>query len=301
MKIGITGASGMLGSALLSHLSKKYKLSATSRSKSINNPNIIWSCFDITNIALLEKWLKETKPDLLIHCAAIVNVEYCEKNENVAMALHVKVTQVIVNFLNFNKSRLIYISTDSVFDGEKKSVYNESDIVSPLNIYSKTKLMGEESVQLFKNNLILRTNIVGWTKKGNNSLFEWILQNLINKKQLDLFHDVYFSPISVYHFSILIEKIIEFPIYGIYHCGSRDKISKFEFGEQISKSFNLTDSTINEISVNEMQFKAMRPKNMALNIKKITKALDFQMPSTLDCINIMKQQYEKNNNLLRSD
>jgi dTDP-4-dehydrorhamnose reductase len=298
MKIGITGASGMFGSCLLQLLSKKYEIAATSRTKGLEKNNIKWCCFDLTNFKLLEKWLNETKPDVLIHCAAIVNVDYCEENEEKAIALHFETTQVISKYLDLNNSRLIYISTDSVFDGKKKSFYCESDITSPLNIYANTKLMGEKSALSFNNGLVLRTNIVGWTQKRSTSFFEWLLQSLINKEPINLFHDVYFSPISVYDFSLVIEMIIEYPIFGLYHCGARDKISKFEFGIAMSKLFQLSSLNINKISVDDMKFNAVRPKNMALDVYKITSTLDYQMPNSLDCLKTMKRQYDQNNNLL---
>ena len=297
MKIGITGASGMLGSCLLQHLSKKYDIAATARTIGLENSNIKWSCFDLTNFKLLKKWLNETKPNFLIHCAAIVNVDYCEENEDQAIALHFETTRVISNYLDLNNGKLIYISTDSVFDGKNKNLYSESDATGPLNIYSSSKLMGEKSTQSFNNGLVLRTNIVGWKQKRSASFFEWMLKNLVYEESMNLFHDVYFSPISVYDFTLIIEKIIERPFFGLYHCGSRDKISKYEFGMAMSKLFQLSSLNINKISVDDMKFNAMRPKNMALNVKKISLTLDYQMPSSLDCLKIMKYHYD-NNNLL---
>ena len=75
MKIGITGASGMLGTELLSRLSKTHKIFATSRSKGFEGQNIEWSCFDLTDANFLNNWLEASQPDLVIHCAAIVNVD----------------------------------------------------------------------------------------------------------------------------------------------------------------------------------------------------------------------------------
>jgi len=110
MKIGITGASGMLGTELISHLSKSHQIIATSRTKSVEGRHISWSCFDLTEPASLSGWLENSKPDLVIHCAAIVNVEFCEENFDLASSLHVETTQVISDYLNRNGGRLIYIS-----------------------------------------------------------------------------------------------------------------------------------------------------------------------------------------------
>jgi len=296
MRIGITGASGMLGTAFVIHLSKTHEIFATSRGKGVEGESIEWSCFDLTNIALLNKWLNKIKPDMVIHCAAIVNVDLCEDNAELATKLHVETTKVIANYLNSINGRLIYISTDSVFDGEKRHAYCESDLASPLNIYAKTKLMGEKPVQSMGNNgLVLRTNIIGWTQKGNTSFAEWILKSLIDNTPLNLFHDVYFSPLTVEGLSLIIEKIIYNPIFGLYHCASSDSISKYDFGKKMAEIFQLSDSNISRISVDEMNFKAERPKNMALNISKISTALECDFPNVIDALKLMKRQYSNKN------
>ena len=298
MKIGITGANGMLGSALVTCLSKSHEVLATSRSKGIRGENIKWECFDLTDIALLNTWLNKTKPDVVIHCAAIVNVDMCEENVDLATALHVETTKTMADYLDSNNAKLIYISTDSVFDGEKQGAYNEADLVNPLNVYAKTKLMGEDPAQSMNKGLVLRINIIGWTQENRTSFFEWLLKGLIDKTPLNLFYDVYFSPLDVYNLSLIIEKILENPVFGLYHCASSDSISKYDFGKKMSEIFQLSDSIINMVSVDSMKFKADRPKNMALDIGKISSALSYDFPNVEDAIKLMKRQYDKNSNLL---
>ena len=295
MRIGVTGASGMLGTALVTHLSKLHKVFATSRSKGIEGKDIKWDCFDLTDIELLNKWLDRVKPNVVIHCAAIVNVDLCEENFDLATKLHVETTKIMSNYLNRNNGRLIYISTDSVFDGKKHGSYNEFDLVNPLNVYAKTKLMGERPVQLMTNGLVLRTNIIGWTRENSVSFSEWMLKGLTDNIPLNLFYDVNFSPLNVYDLSIIIEKIIQNPIFGLYHCASSDSISKYDFGRKMAEIFQLSDSNINRISVDDMEFKASRPKNMALNINKISAVLEYDFPNAIDAIKLMKRQYNNKN------
>jgi dTDP-4-dehydrorhamnose reductase len=295
MRIGVTGASGMLGTTLVTHLSKLHKVFATSRSKGIEGKDIEWDCFDLTDIKLLNKWLDRVKPNVVIHCAAIVNVDLCEENFDLATKLHVETTKVMSNYLNRNNGRLIYISTDSVFDGKKHGSYSESDLVNPLNVYAKTKLMGERSVQLMTNGLVLRTNIIGWTQENSVSFAEWMLKGLTDNAPLNLFYDVNFSPLHVYDLSLIIEKIINNPIFGLYHCVSSDSISKYDFGKKMAEIFQLSDSNINRVSVDDMEFKASRPKNMALNINKISAALEYDFPNAIDAIKLMKHQYNNKN------
>lgn len=292
MKVGITGASGMLGSALITHLSKSYRVFATSRGRGVEGKNIKWDCFNLTDIILLTEWLETIRPDVVIHCAAITNVDLCEDNVKLATKLHIETTEVMANFLDSYGGRLIYISTDSVFDGEKQGAYSESDLVNPLNVYAKTKMMGEKSVQSMNNGLVLRTNIIGWTQEGKTSFFEWVVDRLNDNMSLNLFYDVYFSPLTVYDLSFIIEKIIEKPILGLYHCGSSDIISKYDFGKKMAEIFQLSDTNINRVSVDSMDFKASRPKNMALNSGKLSDKLQYDIPSAIDSIVHMKIQYD---------
>jgi dTDP-4-dehydrorhamnose reductase len=295
MRIGVTGASGMLGESLLVHLSRSHKVFATSRSKGIKGKNIEWDCFDLTNIKLLNKWLNKVKPDVAIHCAAIINVDLCEENFDLATKLHVEVTKVMSNYLNLSNGRLIYISTDSVFDGKKHGSYSESDLVNPLNVYAETKLIGEGFVRLMTNGLVLRTNIIGQTRENSTSFSEWVLKGLVDSTPLNLFYDVNFSPLHVYDLSLIIEKIINNPIFGLYHCASSDSISKYDFGKKMAEIFQLSDSNINRVSVDNMEFKASRPKNMALNISKISIALECDFPNVIDALKLMKRQYSNKN------
>jgi len=280
----------MLGSSLVNYLSKFHDVFATSRSKGIEGKNIEWSCFDLTDIVLLDNWLNEVNPDVVIHCAAIVNVDACEDEVELATNLHVKTTKVIANYLDTNNGRLIYISTDSVFDGEKQSAYRESDLVSPLNVYAKTKLMGESLVLSMKKGLVLRVNIVGCTGKNRVSFAEWMFNCLNDNIPMNLFYDVYFSPLNVYSLSVIIKKLINRPIYGLYHCASRDSISKYDFGMKMAEIFQLDSSNINKTSVNSVDFMAPRPKQMALNIDKISNDLKHVFPSAVDAIKLLKHQ-----------
>ena len=291
MKVGVTGANGMLGSSLITYLSKSYRVFATSQIKGVEGKNIEWDCFDLTDITLLNEWLEKTKLDVIIHCAAIVNVDLCEDNVKLAEKLHIETTEVMANYLDSNGGRLIYVSTDSVFDGEKQDAYSESDLVRPLNVYAKTKIMGEALVQSMDNGLVLRTNIIGWTQENRTSFFEWLLKGLIDKTPLNLFHDVYFSPLDVYNLSLIIEKILENSVFGLYHCASSDSISKYDFGKKMAEIFQLSDSNISRVSVDEMHFRAKRPKNMALNSDKLSGQLKYDIPGAVDSIVRMKNQY----------
>ena len=292
MRIGVTGASGMLGTALIDELTHKYKVFATSRSRGYEKDGVQWECFDLTNLQKLDRWLVNTRPDVIVHCAAMVNVDECENNAEFAKKLHIDTTSTIANYLNQENKKLIYISTDSVFNGKKNGSYIESDQANPLNVYAETKLLGEEPVLLMESGLVLRTNIIGWSKSGKMSFAEWMLNGLVKGEPLTLFTDVIFSPLHVSDLSIIISQAIETEISGLYHCTSKDYVSKYDFGIKMAEIFNLPVDNIKKISIEDIHFEANRPKNMSLCSEKLNSILKYDSPTVSDAIELMKSQYD---------
>ena len=279
MRVAVTGASGMLGSAVLRQLSDKYELFAMSRTPGSSSKYITWDCFDLLDTNLLQTWLKEKSPDVIIHCAANINVDECENNTANAIALHVGVTTVIADYADRFARKLIYISTDSVFNGKLQRPYTESDKTDPLNNYAKTKLLGEEPVLECNYGIVLRTNILGRGFGRKATFFDWLLNGLRSKDSLKLFDDVLFSPITVDKCSAVIENLINAEIRGLFHCGTRDRVSKYEFGMLTAEIFQLPRDRLECVSVETFCFAATRPKNMSLDSSKLQNALNIILPT----------------------
>jgi dTDP-4-dehydrorhamnose reductase len=283
----------MLGTALIDILAGQYEIFATSRSLGIERENTQWELFDLTDLQRLDDWLISIKPDVVIHCAAMVDVDECEKNKDIAKSLHIKTTEVIARKLQKSNGQLVYISTDSVFDGNKKTLYTEDDDVQPLNFYAKTKLLGEAPVLLTDKGLVLRTNIIGWSRTDKESFAEWVLKGLVEQRSLTLFHDVLFSPLHVSDLSIIIKETLGQQMCGLYHASSRDYVSKFDFGVIMADIFGLPSGNLVKKSVDELGLKAKRPKNMVLSNSKLHKEIGHDFPRTKDAVKLMKEQYLK--------
>ncbi len=158
----ITGASGLLGSALCHHLSSNNSVAVgiVNHHKITIDGALIKQC-DITNEIALGELLAEANPTHIIHCAALTNVDQCETNPDLATKLHVTAPANMANWANKNHRKMVYISTDHLWDGTKQYV-EETDITHPLNSYAKTKSIGENHVLTEDPNaLIARTNFYG--------------------------------------------------------------------------------------------------------------------------------------------
>jgi dTDP-4-dehydrorhamnose reductase len=287
--IYITGIAGMLGSNLAYLMRGKYKIFGVDRNKvSISGVNSY--TFSVLEIEKLKKQLIESKIEILIHCAALANVDKCEINPEYANNINFQITSELCKICDELEIKLIFISTDAVFNGEKKGLYNESDKTDPKSVYGKTKLEAENEVLSFKNNLVVRTNIYGFNYREKKSFGEWIVVSLINNIELKMFNDIYFSPILVNDLADILVKCIEQDVCGLYHICSTDSISKYDLAILIRSEFNLR-GVINQISMDSFSFKAPRTKNMGLCNAKIKELLGISLRTPAESVKEFKRLY----------
>lgn len=293
MKILITGTTGMLGKDLVNILQDEddYKLFGIYRCKPENEKKekIVPIVVDLTDTLLLKRILDKIKPDVVIHCAAIVDVELCEKNHKLADALHIKATKILNSNTN---TKFIYISSDSIFDGYCGN-YNETDIPKPINYYALSKFRGERETLKNNNALVIRTNIYGFHVPLAKSLAEWAINQLINNKRIDGFSDVFFNPLYTKQLARIIKILIESKnIKGIIHAGSDAFISKFDFLRFLALTFDKNIQLVKPIFLDKIRFHAKRPKNTTLNIEKLRNIIK-NVP-TLSCgLKELKQDYNR--------
>ena len=291
IKIAVTGASGMLGTAILDHLMEEYDIFATSRSIGYKTEKINWQIFDLLDNEKLVNWLKNKRPEVVIHCAAIVDVDQCEKEPVKARNLHVNTTKTIADVISQWRGRLIYISTDSVFDGCQQVLYEEEAKPNPKNTYALTKYEGELETLASPGGIVLRTNIFGWSQKEHLSFAEWILKGLLEKTPMTMFTDVNFTPLHVSHVAQIILQIIKTDISGLFHLAGSAKLSKYDFTFKLAKEFGLNTDKVVPVSIDEVNLAAGRPKNIALSNAKLSKLLGYCFPSVDEGIAYLKIQY----------
>ena len=260
MKIVLIGGSGMLGVVLEKYLRIQKDISETitiSRSGSDINMNCL-------NTFKLKETLIRLKPDLVINCAAIVNLSLCESDKSLAFKTHVELSQ----FLSEQNCRNIYISTDSVYSGDKKD-WSETDIPNPINYYAHSKLLGESPI-IASGGVVLRTNIYGSKSDlSGNSLFEWGYKSAKNKEEISGYKDVYFNPVSTFQLSEAIYSILK--LYStlsgqILNVGSDVSISKYDFLKKLYVLCNVDSKHVipSVLIDNEI----VRPRNTSMNLTK---------------------------------
>jgi len=291
-KILILGASGMLGKVILEEFSLNclYTIYALSRSQINECSNkIIQKKIDITNYDLFSNFLIEVNPEIIINCAANVDVEMCEKNKESSDLINADIIKTI--YKSTPSTKLIYISTDSVFNGVNGS-YREDDLTSPINNYAKSKLSGEiNTLNLMKNSVVIRTNIYGLNDGNRRSLFEWAVDKLSRNTNILGYDNVCFNPVYTKQLANIISKLIEIDFNGVIHVGSDESISKYEFLKKIVNLFGFNDALLKRSSYIVNENTAPRPLNTTLSTKKLFEILGY-IPSLDQGLNNIKKDYK---------
>jgi len=273
----ITGVSGLLGSNLAHYFKDKYDIIGLYNSHPVLLDGISTKKCDITESDDIKRTITDFSPNVIIHCASLTNVDECEADKEYAKLVNVSATKNIVEAVFDKDIKLIYISTDSVYDGVKGN-FSENDKINPQNYYGQSKYEGELAVSKHSSALILRTNIFGWNIQDKHSLGEWILKELKANKRINGFKDVFFSTIYTMELARVINIAIQKNVAGVFNCGSIDSCSKYEFAVKLANRFNLDKELISAISIDKFKFKAKRGKNLSLTERKLEKALNFKMP-----------------------
>lgn len=282
-KVLITGVSGLLGSNLAYYFKDKYRVTGLYNSHPVAIDGIQTKKVDVTSRESFGEIITDFNPDIVIHCAALTDIDFCQTYKELTDRINVYGTRVITDGIKEKDAKLIYISTDSVYDGIKGD-FSENDDISPLNYYGLSKYKGEKEALTKRNSLILRTNLFGWNIQNKYSLAEWILNELSNNRSITGFTDALFSTLYTLELAKIIGMLIDRDVVGIYNCGSRSSLSKYEFGVQIAEYFNLDKFLITPTSIDEFNFKAKRGKNLTLNVDKLVNDLNYTPPDVTDSI-----------------
>jgi dTDP-4-dehydrorhamnose reductase len=289
-KLLVTGASGLLGSKIVKITRENYKVIPLYSSKPLNSNSLK---LDITEREQVFSLFKKVKPDIVVHAASETNVDKCETEKEHAWKVNVDGTRNIAHACNKAEAKLIYISTDYVFDGEKGN-YQEHDKPNPINYYGFTKLEGEKQViNTCKNYVILRTSVLyGWHPWKQN-FATWIINQLKQNKEITVVEDHYNTPTLAENLAEITIEALQKDLQGLYHASGSQRISRYEFARQIAKTFHLNQNLIKPIKMGQLTaWIAKRPKDSSLNTDKIQKQLKTKPLNITQGLKIMKKEAE---------
>lgn len=274
----ITGCGGMLGSDLYPVFKSKYK-NVVATDIDLNEKWLKY--LDVRDIKACEEIFKEIKPTVVIHLAALTDVEYCEMNPEEAWKTNALGTENIALLSKKYDSTMVYIGTAGIFDGKKDS-YTDFDIPNPLSCYAKAKYAGELFVQQYLTKYFIFR--AGWMMGGGPKKDKKFISKIFNqikqgKKELFVVDDKFGVPTYTLDFSKAISKVLETDYYGLYNQACLGSSSRYDIAVEFVRLLGLSNKVkVRKVSSEYFsnEYFAPRPNSEQLvNLKLISRGINY--------------------------
>jgi dTDP-4-dehydrorhamnose reductase len=256
---------GLLGRAVANASRKSFRTAVTYNT----HPQQVEGCaaypMDMTGSVDL---IRSLKPQYIVLTAAMTNVDACESDRLGAWKANALGPKNVASAAKDIVSKLIYVSTDYVFDGER-GMYREDDQTSPINYYGESKLAGERFVrEICPDSVIARTSVLYGQNPVRQNFVTWARDEMKKGNKINIVNDQYTSPTLSSNLADMILSIRDQT--GVFHtCGS-ERINRYDFTIKIAKSFSLDESLVNPITSNQLSWKARRPMDSSLDTSKVS-------------------------------
>lgn len=272
MKVLVTGVKGQLGYDVVNELEKR---GMTAIGVDIDE-------MDITDVVSVNKVIKEAAPDAVIHCAAYTAVDAAEDNVELCRKVNAEGTANIAEVCKELDIKMMYISTDYVFDGQGERPWEPDDERHPLNVYGQTKYEGEVAVtDALDKYFIVR---IAWVFGVNGKNF---IKAILNKAKtvdtLTVVNDQFGSPTYTYDLARLLVDMIQTDKYGFYHATNEGICTWYEFACEIIRQAGM-DAKVLPVSADQYPAKAKRPTNSRMSKEKLTENGFEKLPAWQDAL-----------------
>lgn len=274
----VTGVSGLLGLNAALQCRDRFTVAGCYLSHPVAAEGVDTFRLDVTDWDKVRDTLGQRRPDVVLHAVGFTNVDMCEVQTALASRLNVESARCVAQAAREIGARLIHISTDHLFSGNEAMV-TEVATPEPVNEYARTKLEAERVVStIYPDALIIRTNFFGWGTSRRQSFSDWILQLLASGKTLNMFNDVFFTPILVNDLVSTLIELLEREATGIFNVAGSTRLSKYNFGVQVARQFGYSTDSICSISIHDARLKTPRPRDMSLSTVKAAELLGHPLP-----------------------
>jgi dTDP-4-dehydrorhamnose reductase len=274
----VIGGSGLLGRSFLDAARRRgLRVVGTCREHRIALPDVEVATLDLEQEDAIFRLVDACQPSWIVLCAAMTDVDACERQPERATRLNTDAAGTIATTAARVGARLVYVSTDAVFDGASGGG-DEGGPPAPGNAYARSKLAGERAVRAaLPTSLIVRTNFYGWRGWERPTLVEWLWQQLRSGAAVPGFSDVRFNPISASDLSEILLRLIDRGLEGVYHVAGNEPCTKFEFACRFAATFGFDASLVHPAQVAGTG-RAPRPHDTTLRTDRVCRALGCDMP-----------------------
>jgi len=269
----VTGASGMLGANAVVALRPRHRVVAASGTATGTVDGTPLRPVDLAAAGAADELVGRERPDLVLHCAALTDVDACEARPDEARRANVEATARVAEACRRHGAVLAYVSTDAVYDGGHGD-HREDEPPAPVNVYARTKAEGEDAARaVLADALVLRTTMHGWRPGPRTSFSEAILRALLRGERPTLFTDVRFSPLVAGEIAETAERLWRAGAQGTFNVGAADGVDKHAFGRLAAEAFGLDPSPIVAIRLAERRLAAPRPLDCSMDVARLTAAV----------------------------
>ena len=272
--IFITGVGGVLGSRVVQSAERRgYRVRRHYHRKPESVNDAVFG--DLGDESHVKELSRNINPDLIINCAALADVDRCERERELSQKANVDSVTRLTEY--FPQAGLIHISTDYVFPG-KRAQPRRNDPTEPINIYGRHKLEAEKVVlNASKNTAVIRA-VLMFDNVSKRNFYRFVFQSLRDGKKVEGITDQYTNPISAPGAANIIIDLVEKKATGIWHIGGADYVNRFEFSCRIAEFFNLDTNLIVPVNSDKVSRPAARPKLAGLDVSETFKLLEYPAP-----------------------
>jgi dTDP-4-dehydrorhamnose reductase len=269
MRILLTGASGQLGGYLLREMVKDgLPVAAWSRSRSGRLFGIDLQPVDLDDADAVSAAFRRTSPTAVIHAGAMTAVSQCLRNPDQAHQVNTQGSNLLAELATEARARLLFLSTDLVFDGEK-GFYSEQDPTAPLSLYGRTKAAAEKAVLAVPRGIVLRVSLLfGPSIVGRPYFFDEQVAALRQGRPLTLFHDEWRTPLSLAVAARTLLTILRSDIVGVLHLGGPERMSRLEMGQRLAAYLGADPSVIVAAPRSSVPAPEPRPRDTSLDCSR---------------------------------
>lgn len=276
----VTGGGGFVGGNLIRQAEGAWDVHAIDRrAEDLHGPGLTWHELDLNDQAQVRKVFESVRPTAVVHTAAASDIDWCEANEEPARRVNVGVTALLAELSRSYGARLVYFSSDSIFDGTRGG-YSEEDAPEPLNVYARTKVEGERIVARMESPwVIVRPSLVlGLPVGEEGNSFLWRMAQSLKKGLTVAFpRGEIRSPIDVITLSRAVLELAAGHHQGIYHLSGNDAMTRFDMARRICARLGYASSLVVDKKPQIATGRAKRPANVSLSNAKASRALKTPM------------------------
>jgi dTDP-4-dehydrorhamnose reductase len=290
MKLLITGGGGLLGSKVAEialargdEVFSGYAHNLPEYGRAVK--------FDLLDEMSISELVGQIEPEVIIHSAALTDVDRCEREKELAYKMNVEGTRALAKAAEESASFMIYISTDYVFDGNR-GMYCEDDRTDPVSYYGLSKLKGEQ----FCKGCIARTCVIYGSRpaSGKVNFALWLLNSLKSGKPVRVVTDQFITPTLNTNLASMVLEVADRRLAGIYHLAGATRVSRYDFARLMADVFDLDSSLIIPSRMADLKWDAKRPMDSSLATSKANRELMEKPLSVEEALKTLKDEISKN-------